>query len=111
MEIFVKGDIVVVPFPFTDLTGSTKRPALIITNLKGDDLISCQITSQNRIDKYSISLRDDDFVKGRLRFSINNIRPNRIFTIDKNIIIYKIGSIKKKKMKEVIDKIIQIIKS
>jgi len=39
MEEFVKGDIVVLPFPFTDLSATKKRPALIIATLQGDDLI------------------------------------------------------------------------
>jgi len=46
MERFVKGDVVVVPFPFSDLTRAKRRPALVIAELEGDDLILCQITSQ-----------------------------------------------------------------
>lgn len=33
----MKGDIVVIPFPFSDLSGSKRRPALVIANLTGDD--------------------------------------------------------------------------
>ena len=42
MERFVKGDVVVVPFPFSDLTQAKRRPALIIAELEGTDLIFCQ---------------------------------------------------------------------
>jgi mRNA interferase MazF len=45
MARFVKGDIVVVPFPFSDLTQAKRRPALVIAELKGNDVILCQITS------------------------------------------------------------------
>ena len=41
-----KGDVVVVPFPFSDLTQAKRRPALVLSVLEGDDLILCQITSQ-----------------------------------------------------------------
>ncbi len=58
MAKFVKGDIVVVPFPFSDLTLSKRRPALVIAPLEGDDIILCQITSQTVKDKYSLSLDD-----------------------------------------------------
>ncbi len=47
MERFVKGDVVVVPFPFSDLNRAKRRPALVIAELEGDDLILCQITSQS----------------------------------------------------------------
>ena len=46
MERFVKGDVVVVPFPFSDLTAAKRRPALVITAFPGDDVILCQITSR-----------------------------------------------------------------
>ena len=44
MEKPVKGDVVVIPFPFSDLTGAKKRPALVIADAGGDDVIMCQIT-------------------------------------------------------------------
>lgn len=56
MERFVKGDIVVLYFPFPDLSDSKKRPALVLADLIGDDIILCQITSKNVNDIYSISL-------------------------------------------------------
>ena len=66
MEGFVKGDVVVLPFPFSDLSSYKKRPALILATLEGDDLILCQITSEARDDKYAIDLKDLDFKKGKL---------------------------------------------
>jgi len=38
MEKFVKGDIVVIPFPFSDLSGTKRRPALVLSDLQGDDI-------------------------------------------------------------------------
>jgi mRNA interferase MazF len=76
MARFVKGDVVVVPFPFSDLTQAKRRPALVITTLEGDDLILCQITSQTIKDNYAVSLDDKDFETGSLK-QISNVRPNR----------------------------------
>jgi len=109
MERFVKGDVVVIPFPFSDLSGSKRRPALVISNLKGHDLILCQITSKNIKDDYAIELKDDDFREGGLRQE-SNIRPNKIFTAYEDIILYKIGSLKSHKLQEIINKVIEIIK-
>ena len=52
MATFVKGDVVIVPFPFSDLSQAKRRPALVVVNLKGDDVILCQITSQAKSDNY-----------------------------------------------------------
>jgi len=106
----VKGDVVVVPFPFSDLSQSKKRPALVIANLKGDDLILCQITSQKVKDSYAITITSEDFESGSLK-QTSNVRPNRIFTADQSIILYKIGRLKKRKIEEVTQAIIKILKS
>lgn len=108
MEKFVKGDIIVIPFPFSDLSGSKKRPALVLADLQGDDIILCQITSQQTKDKYSIAIKDSDFKIGKLP-APSNIRPNRIFTADKKIIIRKAASINEGAINGVIQKIISII--
>lgn len=76
---FVKGDVVVINFPFSDLSQTKRRPALVLASLKGDDLILCQITSQAREDDYSIRLEATDFEAGSLNRS-SRIRPNRLFT-------------------------------
>jgi len=107
MEEFVKGDVVVLPFPFSDLSKSKKRPALVVATLEGDDVILCQITSEARVDDYSILLSDDDFKSGSLNLT-SMIRPNRLFTADKSIILYKIGSIKETKIKEIEKEIVKI---
>jgi len=86
MARFIKGDVVVVPFPFSDLTQAKRRPALVIAELKGDDVILSQITSQNIQDHYSISLAPEEFESGNLNKK-SNIRPNRIFTADQKILL------------------------
>lgn len=104
-----KGDVVVLSFPFSDLSSSKKRPALVIADLKGDDLILAQITSQTKKDSYSIELNENDFKIGTLKVQ-SNLRPNRLFTADKSIILYKIATLKKEKIKEVEDELVKIIK-
>ncbi len=109
MEEFVKGDVVVVPFPFSDLSNAKRRPALVLVRLEGDDIILCQITSKNVKDRYAIPLDDGDFESGSLKRK-SNIRPNRIFTADKHIILYKVGHLKKEKTEKIIGRTVDILK-
>jgi len=110
MGSFVKGDVVVAPFPYSDLSASKKRPALVVAHLTGDDVILCQITSQQKQDGYSISLTDKDFQAGSLKQD-SFIRPNRIFTADSRILLYKAGTISLPKVEQVIGAIISILKN
>ena len=109
MEKFVKGEVVVIPFPFSDLTQAKRRPALVIVELEGDDLILCQITSQAIKDKYAIPINEDDFETGSLK-QPSNVRPNRIFTADNHLVLYRVGNLKTGKLGEVIEKVVEIIR-
>jgi mRNA interferase MazF len=100
----VIGEVVVLPFPQTDLQAGKRRPALVVANLAGDDLILCQITSQARNDGFSISLLMADFEHGRLARD-SFIRPNRLFTVEESVILYAAGKINDSKLKEVRAKI------
>lgn len=109
MARFVKGDVVVVPFPFSDLTQAKRRPALVVAELEGDDLILCQITSQQVRDTSAMPLGDEDFETGSLK-QRSNVRPNRLFTADRQIVLYKAGQLKREKLVEVIGKIVEILR-
>jgi len=110
MARFVKGDVVVIPFPFSDLTGSKRRPALVLADLPGNDIILCQITSQNSPkDPFAIPVNFDDFEQGSLPV-LSNIRPNRIFTSDKSLIIKAAGKISALVHQRVIDMVVDFIR-
>jgi mRNA interferase MazF len=81
----------------------------VIATLTGDDVILCQVTSQVRVDEYSICLDGGDFVSGGLNQS-SRIRPNRLFTADAGIIVYRAGRVSESKLNEVVDRLIVIIK-
>ena len=107
MEEFVKGDVVVTFFPFTDMSAIKKRPALVVADLKGENIILCQITTKKRRDGDKIELSDSDFVEGNLDFE-SFIMPSIIFTSEKAAISYRLGKLKKEKISEVENKVCEI---
>ena len=109
MAKFIKGDVVVVPFPFSDLTNAKRRPAFVLAVLPGDDIILCQITSRDVRDDLAVKLKAADFEVGSLLVE-SNIRPNRLFTADRHIILYKIGHLYQEKINEVVDKTVDLIR-
>ena len=96
-------DIVLMPFPYTDLTGAKKRPALIISNnsLK-EDYICCLITSNPSED--GLEIKKEHFESNPLPLK-SWIKPHRIFTINKNIIQKKLCKIKSSLYQEILAKI------
>jgi len=107
MEKLMKGDVVVIPFPFSDLTANKKRPALIAAALHGDDFILCQITSRRKKDNYAIALSNKEFAQGALSIP-SMIRPNKLFTAEKSLIERKIGFLKKAKINSITENILRI---
>jgi plasmid stability protein len=89
----VVGEIVVLPFPQTDLEAGKRRPALVVARLQGGDVILCQVTSQARSDGYPISLLAADFERGRLAVDsfIRRFRPAvRCAIDDSNIAVGRV---------------------
>jgi len=105
----VKGDVVVVPFPFSDLTAAKRRPAIVLAVLRGDDLILCQVTSQATRDEYAVALAESDLGEGTLR-KPSNVRPNRIFTADSRLVLYRVGRPSGTKAAEVVEAVIRILR-
>ena len=108
MGQFVKGEIVIIPFPFTNLSGAKKRPAFVIADLPGEDIIVCQITSKSKSDAYALPIGMNDFVSGGLPID-SFIRPNKIFTADKNLILSVAGRLSDTKIHDVINSVISIV--
>jgi mRNA interferase MazF len=99
----VVGEVVVIPFPQTDLKAGKRRPALVLVDLPGDDVILCQITSRARSDGSSVALDAADFERGKLN-QPSFIRPQRLFTVEQRVILYSVGKIRAMKLSEVLSK-------
>lgn len=100
MERFVEGYIVIIYFPFSDLSGLKKRPALLIRKIAGNDFILCQITRKSFCTFEEILMKNNDFLEGNLK-EISYVRFTKLFTANESIISYKIGKIKSEKLYEI----------
>ena len=107
MAAFVKGEVVVLPFPYTDLSTTKKRPALVLAAPRDDEVIVCQITAQASRGEYALELISDDFIDGGLNRD-SYIRPNHLFTAEPSIISYSAGNLKTEKIVEIIEEVVRI---
>jgi mRNA interferase MazF len=108
MGQFVKGEVVVFPFPFTNLDPPKLRPSLVVANLPGPDMILCMITSSTA-DADAIQLEAVDFAQGSLPADPCFIRPARLFTGEDTLVVRSRGRLLPAKITEVTNKIIEIV--
>jgi mRNA interferase MazF len=108
--MYKKGTVVLIPFPFTDLSANKVRPALIISSnkLKGDDIVAVFISSNTKKSSQPtdcvLKTSEADFEFSGLKTD-SIIKIDKIATLDKKIILGELGSISSKKINEVDRKI------
>jgi len=109
---YKQGDILLIPVPFSDLASNKKRPVLVLSNdkynTKNEDLIVSAITSNIRGLNYEVVFDSEDMLEGQLS-KTSCIRPDKIYTLSKNIIVKKYGSISSNKLMEVKIRIMEIL--
>ena len=102
-----RGDIVLVSFPFTDLSSSKRRPALVISpdtfNDHGQDLVLAAITSEHPADLFA-ALVERDFVDGTLPQE-SFVKIAKIFTLHSALIIKRLCALQPEKLDEVLRKL------
>jgi mRNA interferase MazF len=105
---FKPGDIVGLPYPFSDLTSRKKRPVLILTraDYRGD-FMGLAITSVVTEDN-SVSIENSDMKDGFLPKK-SWIRYDKIFTLSTSTVVRRYGSIKEDVFSEVINGLCQYI--
>ncbi len=97
--------VVLVPFPFTNLSGSKRRPALVVSpeGFHEEDLILCAITSQipHRLPEQEVLLEAGDMAEEQLpKRSV--VKPGKLFTMHRSLIASRYGTVKQYKLLEVL---------
>ena len=90
-----KGDIVLLPFPFSDLTGNKLRPAVILISTNFDVTV-CFITTQLQVKSGFDFIVFPAKINGLKKESL--IRVSKFATIDKELVLGKIGKLDKKEL-------------
>ena len=105
MAPYERGEVVLVPFPFTDLSGRKRRPALVVSSerFRDEDLILCAITSQipQDVPQVEVLLEAGDMVEKQLP-KRSMIKPGKLFTIHRSLITSSYGGVKQHKLLEVL---------
>ncbi|MFI3217526.1 MAG: type II toxin-antitoxin system PemK/MazF family toxin [Methylococcales bacterium] len=109
MGAFAVGQIVVLPFPFSDLSDKKYRPALLLANTGKGDWIACQITSNAYADNWAIEINDTDFITGSLQ-RISYARAGKLFTAHHSLFTSIAGEINATKLLAVREAVVALLR-
>ncbi|MEM9884804.1 MAG: type II toxin-antitoxin system PemK/MazF family toxin [Bacteroidota bacterium] len=105
--MYRQGDIVFIPYPFTDLSRTKQRPAIILSNDQSNrfrkDYIVAKVTSVIRNDAFSYQLLTDDL--DRTMPKPSEVRTNQLFTVSDSIIKKRFATLKKDAFAKLIERV------
>jgi mRNA interferase MazF len=110
MGLLAAGQVVIVHFPFSDLSQSKLRPAVVLAEAGRGDWLLCQITSKSYGDPRAIQIVAADFVQGSLR-ATSYARPGKLFTAHASLVAGQIGELHPTSFSVIRDAVVRLIQS
>lgn len=104
------GGIVLVPFPFSDLSQAKLRPAVALADAGRGDWILCQVTSNPYDDARAVHLPPASFGSGSLR-SDSYARPGKLFTASRELMVAEVAVLSPEARERLIDAVVRILRS
>ena len=109
MGVFAAGQVVVMPFPLSDLSRNKYRPALLLADVGRRDWIACQITSNPYADSHALALDSTHFDQGGLAH-VSYIRPGKLFTVHEDLLGQSVGTLKPVIIDQAREAVIQMLR-
>ena len=102
--------VVLVPFPFSDLSESKLRPAVVLAEISRDDFVCCQVTSNPYADPNAVELTEEDFAEGNLK-RVSYVRPGKLFTANLQLFEGVVGVLEDDLRAEIVNRIVRLPRS
>ena len=102
------GAVILVRFPFSDLSNTKLRPAVVLADAARGDWILCQVTSQPYTDPTAIEITNSDFASGSL-MKTSYARPSKLFTANAAIMTKRVGDLQSSKLEEIVKAVISLL--
>ncbi len=101
------GSVVLVRFPFSDLSQTKLRLAVVLADAGRGDWILCQVTSKPYSDSRAIKLEDSSFSAGSLRV-LSYVCPGKLFTANRDLIVSEVATLKSPPFQQVVDAVVDL---
>jgi mRNA interferase MazF len=104
------GTVVLVRFPFSDLSQTKLRPAIVLADAGRDDRVLCQVTSKPYGDDRAVQVDSSAMASGTLRVT-SYVRPGKIFTANRGLIVSEFGVLNQESLMRIIDAVVALLRS
>src|ERR1035438_8490271 len=104
-----KGAVVLVRFPFSDLSETKLRPAVLLANAERGDWVLCQVTSKPYGDARAIIIEAGGFASGSLSL-VSYARPGKLFTANQSLIAGQAGMLKAELCNQIIESVVALLR-
>ena len=110
MVAIAPGLVVLVRFPFSDLSSSKLRPAVVLAHAGGVDWVLCQVTSNPYGDPRAVALTGSSFASGGLMRD-SFARPGKLFTASTSIIVREAGALTSEAHRAIVESVVGLLQS
>lgn len=102
------GAVILIRFPFSDLSNTKLRPAVVLASAGRGDWVLCQITSQPYGDPLAVEITNSDLVSGSFKKN-SYARPGKLFTANDAIMLKQIGELTTTKLEEIVQAVVSLL--
>ncbi len=100
--------VVLVQFPFSDLSATKLRPAVVLAAAGRGDWVLCQVTSNSYADTAAVPIDDVDFAVGSLQRA-SFARPGKLFTANESLIVAEAGRLRPEKHQQILAAVVALL--
>lgn len=109
MGPFAVRDVIVVPFPFSDLSQTKVRPTVCIARVENKEWMVCAVTSTGQGDPHAVSISAADFESGGIAHH-SFARPLKILTVHESRVVRKAGTLKVAAFNRILDELVAVLR-
>lgn len=110
MVVLAAGKLVLVRFPFSDLSGSKLRPAVVLAGVGRGDYILCQVTSRPYGDERAVEIDRAGFTSGGLRVT-SYARPTKLFTASADLVTSEVANLRPDLFRTIVRSVIETLEA
>ena len=104
------GSVILIPFPFSDLSQSKLRPAVALADAGKGDWLLCQVTSKQYSDPRAVELTGGSFQTGSLHL-VSYARPGKLFTANQSLIVRQVGVLKGDALEQIVEAVVDLLRA